>query len=147
MYQKCHIKIIPIQIIHILKDRTSEYLFKYVLQEKQLLFITILWSEAVLFMPKRAGCKYDCLYNPISGYMLKQKGSRSPVCYRLDCLGRDNGGDCSSLLHHHPLLVARVHRWAVEVAGSRVRVCLYKHNTPSNTIHVFTISCRFDKNS
>ena len=57
MYQKCklfHIKIIPFQTIHILKDWTLEYKFKYMLQEKQLLFIAIspLWSDAVLFLPK-----------------------------------------------------------------------------------------------
>ena len=77
MYQKCHIKIIPIQIIHILKDRTSEYLLKYVLQEKQLLFITILWSEAVLFMPKEQDVNMTVCIIPYQDTCLNKRGAEA----------------------------------------------------------------------
>lgn len=49
------------------------------------------------------------------------------VCYLLHSLGCDNGGDGASLLHHHSLLMARIYRLAMKVAGCRFSVSLQTH--------------------
>lgn len=56
------------------------------------------------------------------------------VCahYLLDSLGCDNGGDCASLLHHHSLLMTRIHRLAMQVAGCGFSVGLQKHKVQSD---------------
>lgn len=46
------------------------------------------------------------------------------LCHLLDSLRCDDGGDGAPLLHHHSLLMTRVDRLAVQVAGSRLCVCL-----------------------
>lgn len=46
------------------------------------------------------------------------------VSYLLNSLGCDNSGDCATLLHHHALLMTRIHRLPVQVAGSGLCVGL-----------------------
>jgi len=47
----------------------------------------------------------------------------------LDSLGRDDGGDGATLLHHHALLMARIHRLAMQVARCGFSVRLHKHKS------------------
>lgn len=56
----------------------------------------------------------------------------SDFFYLLDRLGRDNGRDCASLLHHHSLLMARIDWLAMQVASCGLSVCLQKHNVHSD---------------
>lgn len=54
------------------------------------------------------------------------------MCYLLDSLGCDNGGDCASLLNHHSLLMTRIHRLAMQVAGCGFSVRLHKDKLQSD---------------
>lgn len=55
------------------------------------------------------------------------------MTYLLDCLGCDDGGDRASLLHHHALLMARIHGLAVQVARCGFSVRLQEHKIKRKT--------------
>ena len=54
------------------------------------------------------------------------------MCYLLHSLGCDDGGDGASLLHHHSLLMGRIHGLAMKVAGCGFSVRLHKHKAQSD---------------